>query len=266
MATGISTYAATDKREYHSEMNPSAAPYSPQHGYGGSQYVLPYRSHSTAYSTSPTELAQPTDYVAEYPTEYSSEYLPTELRQVYVKNFPQQAGIADVVAWIQRKSGQCGSQIINIEVPQNNNSKYLRGHALVTYDSAFAATTAMDLLNKSRFQNQKVTARPALEGASSNEPPTHIPTGPRALEKSHRSKHKSSKGSSGDSSSRPHKSSSSDKKHSSSDKKSSSSSRKGQSSSDKKKVDRKTSSSDRKSSKEVVEPVIVDGTAGKNDK
>ncbi|CAM1505614.1 Fc.00g112510.m01.CDS01 [Cosmosporella sp. VM-42] len=258
------SYAGTETGDYYNnKLDPSAAAYSPQYGYHGSQCALPHRgrpdaaAYTESYGTTPPEHSQSAEHQEEYPSAYPPDYLPTEQRKLHISPFPQQAQVEEVTSWITRKAGAYAAYIVDIEVPQNINSPYLRGHVFVVFDSATVAHKAMHLISKARFQDRRVTAKLTVEGVTTNE--TSIPTGPRALEgKSHRSKHKDSKGSSSRSSAH-HPKGSSNKKHSSSshDKKSSSSGKNGSSSSS---SDKKKSSPDRKSTKDSG-PVIVDGTS-----
>lgn len=269
------TYAATSPRDYYSEMDPHALPYTPHHGYHGyhgSQYSLPYRSHFSGYGTSPIDLAQPTGFAATNPTENPSEYLPLEPHKIHMKTFPQQARVEHVKAWIQRKSGNYSSKITNIEVPKNNNSRYLLGHALAVFNSASAARGALGLLNKSRYLEYRITARLAVDGdyltepspapsasASTSIPASPIPTGPKAVENKKYSKNKDSRVSSYGVFNRAYKPKPSDHRHLARyQKKASGSDGKGKSSSDKNKTDKKKEGKD-------AGPVIADGSSQKSD-
>jgi RNA recognition motif-containing protein len=57
------------------------------------------------------------------------------------------------------------TKIDSMEIPKNSNSRYLRGYVLVVFDSVSAANTAIEQLNKARFQGRRVIARPTREGA-----------------------------------------------------------------------------------------------------
>ncbi|KAF4958143.1 hypothetical protein FSARC_11092 [Fusarium sarcochroum] len=272
--TAPATYAPVGSRGYYTydEANTRVSPvkadvvaYSPQYQYEGTQFALPYRAHGEHSGY------YPDCGFSENEPSYRSEYVVTEPRKLHVSPFPQQARSDEVKSWIRRKVDK--GKIQSMEIPKNSNSRYLRGYVLVIFDSASAANTAMEQLNKSRFQGRRVIARHTVEGVAADEPSdsheastswaesksseTHIPTGPsrskdddrRKNERSQRPKNNSSK-------KKP-----SEKKSSSSSKKTSQS----QSQSDKK-PSSKEQSTDEKSSNKDEGPVIVDGTSHSRDK
>ncbi|KAF4986005.1 hypothetical protein FDECE_16170, partial [Fusarium decemcellulare] len=244
-STAPAAYVISDPREYHNfgEVNAgansvenSAVAYSPNYQYQGAQFALPYRGQKEPPAYYPScSIPRPE-------AGYQPEYVVTEARKLHVSPFPQQVRADDVKSWIRRKVGK--AKIDSIEIPQNNNSKYLRGHVFVIFESTLAANTALGELNKARFQGRRVIARPTVEGVTAADesivpyeapdptecnfteaPKARIPTGPSRSrgenrhrgEKPSRPRHRSSKGQS---------STGSDKKRSTSDKKSSSSGKK----------------------------------------
>ncbi|KIL90921.1 hypothetical protein FAVG1_05617 [Fusarium avenaceum] len=245
----------------------NAVTYSPQYQHQEAQFALPYcgRDEYPSYyancSLTSGELS------------YRSEYVVTEPRKVHVSPFPQQARADEVKSWVRRKVDK--NKIESMEIPKNSNSRYLRGYVLVVFDSVASANTAIDQLNKARFQGRRVIARPTSEGAVVEEPSGscqassqvnlksdegHIPTGPsrnrshddRKSEKPQRSKNKETKSTDSEKKRVPEKRSSSSKKTSGShtDRKSSS----------------KKASVDEKIPRKDQGPVIVDGTCHRHDK
>ncbi|KAM0241339.1 hypothetical protein ACHAP5_007676 [Fusarium lateritium] len=232
----------------------NAITYSPGYQNQGVQFALPYRS--------PDEY--PAYYVdcslASNEPSYRSEYVVTEPRKLHVSPFPQQARADEVKSWVRRKVDKM--KIESMEIPKNSNSRYLRGYVLVVFDSVTSANTAIDQLNKARFQGRRVIARPTSEGAMVEEPSGpyeassqvefkseegHTPTGPsrnrsndgRKNEKPQRPKNKETKLSSSKKTSASH-----------TDRKSSS----------------KKASADEKVPRKDQGPVIVDGTCHRHDK
>lgn len=245
----------------------NAVTYSPQYQHQEAQFALPYcgRDEYPSYyancSLTSGELS------------YRSEYVVTEPRKLHVSPFPQQARADEVKSWVRRKVDK--NKIESMEIPKNSNSRYLRGYVLVVFDSVASANTAIDQLNKARFQGRRVIARPTGEGAVVEEPSGscqassqvnlksdegHIPTGPsrnrshddRKNEKPQRSKNKETK------------STDSEKKRVS-EKKSSSSKKTSGSHTDRKSSSKKASV-DEKIPRKDHGPVIVDGTCHRHDK
>ncbi|KAM0412488.1 hypothetical protein ACHAPD_009151 [Fusarium lateritium] len=147
---------------YGMRTSPNTAAYVPQHQHEGMQTAQPYPcldEHSDFYSEGGFSTGE---------SSYKSEYIATEPRKLHVSPFPQQAGADEVKAWIRRKVDK--TKIYSVEIPKNSNSRYLRGYVLVAFDSASAASTAKQLLNKARFQGRRVIARPAREGAVTEQP------------------------------------------------------------------------------------------------
>ncbi|KAJ4268455.1 hypothetical protein NW762_002518 [Fusarium torreyae] len=273
--TAPAAYTAVGSRGYYTydepntrvpPVKPDAVAYPPQYQYEGIQFALPYRAHgerSGYYPDCGFTGGEPLD---------RSEYVVTEPRKLHVSPFPQQARADEVKSWIRRKVDK--GKIQSMEIPKNSNSRYLRGYVLVIFDSTSAANTAMEQLNRSRFQGRRVIARHTVEGVAAEEEPsvsheassswaesksgeTHIPTGPSRSRDDDRRKNERSQ--------RP-KNSSSKKKPP--EKKSLSSSKKmsqSQSQSDKKPLP-KGKPTDEKSSNKDEGPVIVDGTSHSREK
>ncbi|KAL6924893.1 hypothetical protein FSHL1_002141 [Fusarium sambucinum] len=158
------TYQAVGPGSYAHGMrtSPNTAAYVAQHQHSGMQTAQPYPcldEHLDFYSEGGFSTGE---------SSYKSEYIATEPRKLHVSPFPQQAGADEVKAWIRRKVDK--SKIYSVEIPKNCNSRYLRGYVLVDFDSASAANTAKQLLNKARFQGRRVIARPAREGAVTEQP------------------------------------------------------------------------------------------------
>ncbi|KAK7432730.1 hypothetical protein QQZ08_000590 [Neonectria magnoliae] len=276
--TQTQTYAVADPGEYYEYSygdltagpaltNPSAGGYPRHHQSEEAQFALPYRhrpeasSYYEGYGASP--LTQP-------------EYVVTEYRKLHVSPFPQQAGLGEVTSWLRRKVGSC--DIATLDIPQNKDSRYLRGHALIVFESAVGAIRAKDLLNKARFQGRRVTPRLTVEGVSAQEPRVHgsssspeptvpdsmLPAGPSRSrtelgdsgEEICRSKHGDSKGRTPVDS---------NKRLSLSHRKSSSSSKKSSHSEKKPPTPNKRSSLEKKT-KEDPGPIVVDGTSRKHSK
>lgn len=292
------TYGAADTGKYCYDGNTGgleqgAVMYSPQYQYENASFGLPHRGRSdlsSHYEGYEAPSAEPV-------YNYASDYILTEQRKLHVSPFPQQARAEDVRSWIHRRVDK--STIETIDIPQNSNSRYLRGHVFVIFDSASAANTAMDQLNKARFQGRRVIARPTVEGVTADEPSlpyeSSSPSGAIAgsVYPGSRSSHDDrSRGDKSERSRHHHKESSSssvpetDKKRASSEKKlgtstssSSSSNRKGSHShsshshshshSERKSSSSSSSSkrtSSNKTSSKDTGPVIVDGTSRKRDK
>ncbi|RGP81605.1 hypothetical protein FLONG3_337 [Fusarium longipes] len=136
--------------------------YAPQYQAEGTQFTLPYHcpdEHSDFYPESSFPSEEST---------HKTEYVVTEPRKLHVSPFPQQARADEVKSWIRRKVDK--SKIISMEIPKNSNSRYLRGYVLVVFDSVSAANTAIEQLNKARFQGRRVVARPTREGAVVEQP------------------------------------------------------------------------------------------------
>ncbi|KAF7545498.1 hypothetical protein G7Z17_g9139 [Cylindrodendrum hubeiense] len=286
--TGMPTsYVAMDSGNYYNYGDQASGTASigqfasayPTHYRGG--YQSGYQSEGAQFTVPYHGRTEPQAYTEGYATSGATQphYRATEQRKLHISSFPQQANLDEVKSWIRRKAGP--NKITTLDVPQNSNSRYLRGHAFAIFDNSAEAAKAMDQLNKARFQGRRVTAKPAKEGVTdldvdselmSSEPV--IPTGPSRdkesghyrSEKGHRSKQTGSGGS-------DKKRSSSDKKlPSSSDKKISSSSDKKLSSSPDKKVSSSNKTNEKKSSppKEKSNkdsgPVIADGSSRKREK
>ncbi|KAF4974639.1 hypothetical protein FZEAL_8474 [Fusarium zealandicum] len=268
-------YATADPREHYgyndgsTPMEHSAVMYSPYYQHKGVQYSPAYRGQTEPPAYYDNRAAPAPG------ASYQDEYIVTEPRKLHVSPFPQQARADEVKSWVRRKVDK--TTIKSIEIPKNSNSKYLRGHVFVIFETSSAATTAMDQLNKARFQGRRVVARPTVEGVTADEPSdsyeedspitpvapssgeVSIPAGSARddRQRSQRSsKHRDSKGvSAGDA----------EKKRPSSDKRTSSSSKKTSHSHSDKKSSAKMSSSSSDNSKDAG-PVIVDGTTRKDDK
>ncbi|KAF5018867.1 hypothetical protein F66182_9159 [Fusarium sp. NRRL 66182] len=254
------TYAAMDPRGYYTYDEPDtqltlakspAAAYPLQYQYEGARFSVPYRGRDE-----PIEYHHNSGFTGGEPS-YRSGYVMTEPRKLHVSSFPQQARADEVKSWVCCQVDK--AKIESIEIPKNSNSRYLRGYVLVILDSPSAATTAMDQLNKARFQGRKVNARFAVEGVAVGEPSVSyeetnvgwnepktgkppIPTGP--CRGRHNDRHKNEK--------------SQRSKKKPPDKKSSFSKRTSQSQPDKKTSVQK-SPKEKKSGSEDG-PVIVDGT------
>ncbi|KAM0482836.1 hypothetical protein ACHAP7_003937 [Fusarium lateritium] len=245
----------------------NAVTYSPEYQHQAVQFALPYRSHDEY----PAYYADCS--LASNEPSYRSEYVVTEPRKLHVSPFPQQARADEVKSWVRRKVDK--TKIESMEIPKNSNSRYLRGYVLVVFDSVASANTAIDQLNKARFQGRRVIARPTSEGAKVEEPSGpyeassqvefkseegHIPTDPsrnrsnddRKNEKTQRPKNKETK------------SVDSEKKRVS-EKKLSSSKKTSASHTDRKSSSKKAST-DEKVPRKDQGPVIVDGTCHRHDK
>ncbi|KAF9773921.1 hypothetical protein IL306_008177 [Fusarium sp. DS 682] len=263
-------YAYNDTTTRLLPVNPGAVSFSPQYQHEGSQLALPYRGiseHPGYYPSCSFPSGEPS---------YRSEYVVPEPRKLYVSPFPQQAQADEVKSWVQRKVDK--DKIESIEIPKNNNSKYLMGYILVVFESVSAANIATEQFNKARFQGRRVIARPTREGAVMEEPrePTvaheasswadfersesNIPTGSsrrkddsqRRNGKSQRPKNKGTR------------STESDKKETA--EKKSSSSKKTSGSRTDKKLPSKKASTDKEMSVKDERPVIADGTSHHHDK
>ncbi|RFN51001.1 hypothetical protein FIE12Z_4737 [Fusarium flagelliforme] len=142
--------------------SPNPIAYAPPNQPEGAQFALPYPGldeHSDFYPECKYSTREPP---------YKSEYVLMEPRKLHVSPFPQQARAEDVKSWIRRRVDK--TKIDSMEIPKNSNSKYLRGYVLVVFDSVSAANTAIEQLNKARFQGRRVIARPTREGAVAEEP------------------------------------------------------------------------------------------------
>ncbi|KAF4335398.1 hypothetical protein FBEOM_10759 [Fusarium beomiforme] len=272
--TTPANYAATSLGAYYTYNNTTArllpvktgaVSYSPQYQHEGSQLVLPHRGiseHPDCYPSCSFFSGEPS---------YRPEYVVPEPRKLCVSPFPQQAEADEVESWVRRKVDQ--DKIESIEIPKNNNSKYLMGYILVVFESVSAANIATEQFNKARFQGRRVIARPTREGAVIEEPrepsvspessswadfkrsETNMPTGPsrrrddnrRRNEKSQCPKNKGTR------------STESDKKKETSEKMSSSSKKTSRSRKDKKLSSKKTLTDKEISVNE--RPVIADGTS-----
>ncbi|CAF3440263.1 unnamed protein product [Fusarium graminearum] len=133
-------------------------------------YVPQYRPERMQFSQSYSCPDEHSDFYPKcgFPIEEPSEYIATEPHKLHVSPFPQQAEAHEVKAWIRHKVDK--TNIHSIEIPKNSNSRYLRGYVLVEFDSASAANTAIERLNKARFQGRRVIARPTREGAEIGQP------------------------------------------------------------------------------------------------
>ncbi|KAH8737674.1 hypothetical protein BGZ61DRAFT_20363 [Ilyonectria robusta] len=155
----------------------------------GAQFTAPYhgqtqsQTYNDGYATSGDN--QP-------------EYRATEQRKLHISPFPQQADKKRVVKWIDSRVGNI--KTLTLEVPQNENSRYLRGHAFVIFANSEDAKTVMGRVNKSKFDNQRMKAKLCQEGVTNLEVDEElkrtepvVPTGPKYIdrhrgEKGHRSK------------------------------------------------------------------------------
>jgi hypothetical protein len=159
------TYQAVGPGSYYAyDMGTSSntVAYVSQHQHEGMQTVQPYPcldEHSDFYSEGGFSTREPS---------FKPEYIATEPSKLHVSPFPQQASADEVRAWIRRKVDK--TKISSLEIPKNSNSRYLRGHVLVVFNSAPAANMAKQLLNKARFQGRRVIARPTREGAVIEQP------------------------------------------------------------------------------------------------
>ncbi|RSL65408.1 hypothetical protein CEP54_004195 [Fusarium duplospermum] len=266
--------AMTDPREYYNYSGANAGPssgvgYSPSYQYDDTQFSLPYRGQQGAPAYYPGAAAAAGGSVPGQEPAYQAEteYVATEARKLHVSPFPQGARPEEVKRWIRHKIYE-KQTVQDIEVPMNRSGKYLRGHIFVVFDSAESATKGMELLNKARYQGEKLKARPTVEGVAAGEEnvsfpapnevnlaPARIPTGPRddrlRGDKSQRPRHRES-----------YMGPSPDKKRSS-DKKSSSSAKKSSKTSSKKTLPDKKGSS---STKDAGPPLVVDGSSRRFDK
>ncbi|KAL2694055.1 hypothetical protein Neosp_000625 [[Neocosmospora] mangrovei] len=245
----------TGTTDYYGHGGSNAGPssgvgYSSGYQYDGNQFALPYRDQQDASAyyaggSVPGVPGVPGQEPA-YQTETGTEFVTTEARKIHVSPFAQKDSRKDVERWIRQRIYE-KQTIESIEVPMNGTKKYLRGHALVIFDSASSATKAMEQLNKTSYQGRKIKARIAAEGVAMGEGST--PKGPR----SDRNK--------GDKPQKPrHREP--DRKWSSSDKKSSSSAKKSSKTSSLPDKDKKGSSS----TKGLQPPLVVDGSNRRHDK
>ncbi|KAJ4141039.1 hypothetical protein NW768_000246 [Fusarium equiseti] len=158
-AVGPGTYYTYD---YETGSPPNPIAYALPNQPEGAQFALPYLGldeHSDLYPECKYSTREPP---------YRSEHVLTEPRKLHVSPFPQQARVEDVKSWIRRRVDK--TKIDSMEIPKNSNSKYLRGYVLVVFDSVSAANTAIEQLNKARFQGRRVIARPTREGAIVDQP------------------------------------------------------------------------------------------------
>ncbi|GKU17534.1 unnamed protein product [Fusarium langsethiae] len=154
---GLGSYCA-----YDMGTSSSTATYIPQYRPEGMQFAQPYScpdEHSEFYPECGFSIGEPP---------YKFDYIATEPRKLHVSPFPQQAHADEVKAWIRRKVDK--TKIYSMEIPKNSNSRYLRGYVLVGFDSASATNTAIEQLNKARFQGRRVIARPTRDGAVIEQP------------------------------------------------------------------------------------------------
>ncbi|KAH6951158.1 hypothetical protein BKA56DRAFT_625954 [Ilyonectria sp. MPI-CAGE-AT-0026] len=178
---------------------------------------------------------------------------------------PCEGKIDEVKPWIRRKVTP-SNKITSIEVAQNSNSKYLRGHPFVIFETAEGASNSIELLNKSCFESRRITAHLTFQGPTegeaykepheSRDPPTSKAepiVGPSRLtddqlygERSHHSKHNDS-----------------DKKRSSNG--TSSSSRRTNPQSGKKSSSKKRTSLDKMPDNDPGQPIVVNGSSRRRD-
>ncbi|KPM40667.1 hypothetical protein AK830_g5915 [Neonectria ditissima] len=165
------TYAAADPGECYCYdgpsgrfglMDPIAPCYAPHHQSEEAQFALPYRGRPEASyydeSYAASSFPQP-------------EYAYAEPRKLHVSPFPQQADLKQVSSWIYRKVGFC--RMVTLDIPQNSDSKYLRGYAYILFEDATGAAQARDSLKRARFQGRRVTPRLMVDGEEMHvyEPP-----------------------------------------------------------------------------------------------
>lgn len=91
-------------------------------------------------------------------------YLVTEQRKVILTQLANKAQADEVKAWVHKRCGVYTAAISSIEMPCKRASTELRGHAFIVFETTFAATHTVKLLNNSSFKGRKVAAHLANEG------------------------------------------------------------------------------------------------------
>ncbi|KAH6998459.1 hypothetical protein BKA56DRAFT_608002 [Ilyonectria sp. MPI-CAGE-AT-0026] len=207
---------------YHGQTQPRNYNDGHQSGHQSS-YQNAYQNEGAQFTAPYHGQTQPQTYNDGHATSRDNQpkYRATEQRKLHISPFPQQADQDRVVKWIDSRVGNI--KTLKLEVPQNENSRYLRGHAFVIFANSEDAKTVMGRVNKSKFDNQRMKAKLCQEGVTNLEVDEElkrtepvVPTGSKYIDRHRGEKDRRSKQTA---------SASSDKKRASSDKKPSSSSK-----------------------------------------